>query len=73
LSIGKVPAIVVRAEQATLRAQDAKRRMVQTAEGYAARCFQPETDLRRQTFLLIVCRKCWREIVVKISEEKNWK
>ncbi|MGI9034979.1 MAG: peptide deformylase, partial [Pyrinomonadaceae bacterium] len=45
LSIGKVPAVVARAERATLRAQNEKGEWFErTANGYAARCFQHETD-----------------------------
>src|SRR3954462_4157441 len=39
LSVGKVPAVVVRAEKAILRAQDLKGEWFEReAEGYAARC-----------------------------------
>src|SRR6478609_8709142 len=45
LSIGKVPAVLVRGQKATLRAQDINGEWFeQTAEGYAARAFQHETD-----------------------------
>ena len=45
LSIGKVPAVVPRAQKARLRAQNEKGEWFeQDAEGYAARAFQHETD-----------------------------
>jgi peptide deformylase len=45
LSVGKVPAVVVRAAKAKLRAQDLKGEWFEReAEGYAARAFQHETD-----------------------------
>src|SRR3954453_7500107 len=45
LSVGKVPAVVTRANIATLRAQNLTGTWFErSAEGYAARCFQHETD-----------------------------
>src|SRR5258708_39763812 len=45
LSVGKVPAVVVRPQKARLRAQDEKGEWVEReAEGYAARGFIHETD-----------------------------
>jgi peptide deformylase len=75
LSIGKVPAIVVRAERATLRAQDAKGEWFeQTAEGYAARCFQHETDHCNGKLFIDRLPKMRRDMVVKrFRKEKNWK
>ncbi|CAA9375449.1 MAG: Peptide deformylase [uncultured Pyrinomonadaceae bacterium] len=75
LSIGKVPAIVVRAERATLRAQDAKGEWFEhTAEGYAARCFQHETDHCNGKLFIDRLPKMRRDMVVKrFRKEKNWK
>jgi len=45
LSVGKVPAVVVRAKKVRLRAQDKKGEWFEReAEGYAARAFLHETD-----------------------------
>ena len=45
LSLEKVPAVVARAERATLKAQDLSGEWFETeAEGYTARCLQHETD-----------------------------
>ena len=75
LSIGKVPAIVVRAERATLRAQNAKGEWFErTAEGYAARCFQHETDHCNGKLFIDRLPKMRREMVVKkFKKEKNWR
>ena len=45
LSVGKVPAVVIRPQKAKLRAQDLKGEWFEReAEGYAARAFLHETD-----------------------------
>src|SRR5207247_7122754 len=45
LSVGKVPAVVIRSAKAKLRAQDLKGEWFEReAEGYAARAFMHETD-----------------------------
>ena len=45
LSVGKVPAVVVRANKVKLKAQDVKGNWFEReAEGLAARCFLHETD-----------------------------
>src|SRR6478672_2870788 len=45
LSVGKVPAVVVRPQKARLKAQDLKGEWFEAeAEGYAARVFMHETD-----------------------------
>ena len=51
LSVGKVPAVVVRPQKARLRAQDVKGEWFESeAEGYAATCFYArDRSLRRQT------------------------
>lgn len=75
LSVGKVPAVVVRAERATLRAQNEKGEWFeQEADGYAARCFQHETDHCNGKLFIDYLPKMRREMVVKrFKKEKNWK
>ena len=73
LSVGKVPAVVVRAEKATLRAQNEKGEWFeQTAEGYAARAFQHETDHCNGKLFVDLLPKMRREMVIKkFQKEKN--
>ena len=75
LSVGKIPAVVVRAEKATLRAQDAKGEWFeQAAEGYAARCFQHETDHCNGKLFIDHLPKMRRDMVTRrFKKEKNWK
>ncbi len=74
LSIGKVPAVVTRAERATLRAQNEHGEWFETeADGYAARCFQHETDHCNGKLFIDHLPKMRREMVVKrFQKEKNW-
>ena len=74
LSVGKVPAVVVRAERATLRAQDTKGEWFEReAEGYAARCFQHETDHCDGKLFIDHLPKMRRDMVVKrFQKEKKW-
>lgn len=74
LSVGKVPAVVVRAETATLRAQDEKGVWFEsTASGYAARAFQHETDHCNGTLFIDHLPKMRREMVIKrFQKEKRW-
>ncbi len=75
LSVGKVPAVVVRAEKVTLRAQDTKGEWFErTAEGYAARAFQHETDHCNGKLFIDHLPKMRREMVVKKfkKEKKMW-
>ncbi|MDQ3711020.1 MAG: peptide deformylase [Acidobacteriota bacterium] len=74
LSIGKVPAVVVRAEKATLRAQDLKGEWFEReATGYAARCFQHETDHCNGKLFIDHLPKMRRDMVVKrFTKEKKW-
>lgn len=66
LSVGKVPAVVVRAERATLRAQNEKGEWFeQEADGYAARCFQHETDHCNGKLFIDHLPKMRRDMVVK--------
>jgi peptide deformylase len=74
LSVGKVPAVVVRAERATLRAQDLKGEWFErSAEGYAARCFQHETDHCDGKLFIDHLPKMRREMIIKkFQKEKKW-
>lgn len=75
LSVGKVPAVVSRANKATLRAQDVKGEWFEReAEGYAARCFQHETDHCDGKLFIDHLPKMRRDMVVKrFQKEKKWK
>ena len=75
LSVGKVPAVVIRAEKATLRAQDENGEWFEReATGYAARCFLHETDHCNGTLFIDHLPKLRREMVLKrFKKEKNWK
>jgi len=75
LSLGKVPAVVVRAEKATLRAQDAKGEWFEReAMGYAARAFQHETDHCNGKLFIDRLPKMRREMLVKkFQKEKQWR
>jgi peptide deformylase len=75
LSIGKFPAVVVRAQKATLRAQNLKGEWFEReAEGYAARCFQHETDHCDGKLFIDHLPKMRREMLVKkFQKEKRWK
>lgn len=74
LSVGKVPAVVVRAQKATLRAQDEKGEWFEAeAEGYAARAFLHETDHCDGTLFIDKLPKIRREMVIKrFRKEKKW-
>jgi peptide deformylase len=75
LSVGKVPVVVTRANKATLRAQDLTGEWYEReAEGYAARCFQHETDHCDGKLFIDHLPKMRREMVVKrFTKEKKWK
>lgn len=75
LSVGKVPAVILRAEKATLRAQNEKGEWFEReAEGYAARCFQHETDHCNGRLFIDHLPKMRRDMIVKrFKKEKNWK
>lgn len=75
LSVGKVPAVVVRPLKARLRAQDVNGEWFEEeAEGYAARAFMHETDHCNGKLFLDHLPKMRREMVVKrFKKEKNWK
>lgn len=74
LSVGKVPAVVLRAERATLRAQNEHGEWFEReADGYAARCFQHETDHCNGKLFIDHLPKMRREMVIKrFKKEKNW-
>ena len=74
LSLGKVPAVVTRFEKAKLRAQDLNGEWFETeAEGYAARCFQHETDHCDGKLFIDHLPKMRREMVIKkFKKEKRW-
>ncbi|HXF43026.1 MAG TPA: peptide deformylase [Pyrinomonadaceae bacterium] len=66
LSVGKVPAVLTRALKAKLRAQDENGNWFEKeAEGYAARCFQHETDHCNGTLFIDRLPKLRREMVIK--------
>jgi peptide deformylase len=74
LSVGKVPAVVIRPQKARLRAQDEKGEWFERdAEGYAARCFMHETDHCNGKLFLDHLPKMRRDMVVKkFKKEKRW-
>lgn len=66
LSVGKVPAVLVRAEKATLKAQDLNGEWFESeAEGYAARCFLHETDHCDGKLFIDHLPKMRREMILK--------
>ena len=72
LSVGKVPAVVVRAEKATLRAQDVTGEWFEReATGYAARAFQHETDHCNGKLFIDHLPKMRREMVVKKFQKEK--
>lgn len=75
LSVGKVPAVVTRAEKAVLKAQDLKGEWFEReAEGYAARCFQHETDHCDGKLFIEHLPKMRRDMVIKrFTKEKKWR
>lgn len=74
LSVGKVPAVLARAEKARLRAQDEKGEWYEReADGYAARAFQHETDHCDGKLFIDHLPKLRREMVLKrFKKEKRW-
>ena len=75
LSVGKVPAVVVRPQKARLKAQDEKGEWFEReAEGYAARAFMHETDHCDGKLFIDHLPKLRRDMVLKrFKKEKNWK
>jgi peptide deformylase len=74
LSVGKVPAVVVRPQSARLRAQDENGEWFERdAEGYAARAFLHETDHCNGKLFLDHLPKLRRDMVIKrFKKEKRW-
>lgn len=74
LSVGKVPAVVVRPQKARLRAQDLNGEWFeQEAEDYAARAFLHETDHCDGKLFIDRLPKLRREMVIKrFKKEKRW-
>jgi peptide deformylase len=75
LSVGKVPAVVVRPMKARLKAQNEKGEWFERdAEGYAARAFMHETDHCDGKVFFDHLPKLRRDMVLKrFKKEKNWK
>ena len=75
LSIGKVPAVVMRPMKAKLRAQDVNGEWFEReAEGYAARCFMHETDHCDGKLFIDHLPKMRREMVInRFKKDKRWK
>jgi len=75
LSVGKVPAVVVRPMLARLKAQDVKGEWFEReATGYAARAFMHETDHCDGKLFIDHLPKLRRDMVVKrFKKERNWK
>jgi peptide deformylase len=75
LSVGKVPAVVVRAAKVRLKAQNEKGEWFEReAEGYAGRCFLHETDHCDGKLFIDYLPKLRREMVIKkFQKEKRWK
>ena len=74
LSVGKVPAVVVRANKVKLKAQDVKGKWFEReAEGLAARCFLHETDHCDGKLFIDHLPKLRREMIIKkFRKEKKW-
>jgi peptide deformylase len=75
LSVGKVPAIVVRPMKARLRAQDLKGKWFERdGTGYVARAFLHETDHCDGKLFIDLLPRLRRSMVIKkFKKEKNWK
>lgn len=75
LSVGKVPAVVIRPMKARLRAQNEKGEWFERdAEGYAARAFMHETDHCNGKLFIDHLPKMRRDMLVKrFKKEKTWK
>lgn len=75
LSVGKVPAVVVRPNVVKLRAQNEKGEWFEReATGYAARCFLHETDHCDGKLFIDHLPKMRRDMVIKrFKKEKSWK
>ncbi len=74
LSVGKVPAVVIRPQKARLKAQNEKGEWFEReAEGYAARAFMHETDHCDGKLFIDHLPKLRRDMVIKrFKKEKRW-
>ncbi len=74
LSVGKVPAVVVRPNIVTLKAQDIDGNWFEkTAEGLTARCFVHETDHCNGKLFIDHLPKMRKDMVVtRFKKEKKW-
>ena len=74
LSVGKIPAVVVRPQKARLRAQNESGEWFEReAEGYAARAFLHETDHCDGKLFIDHLPKLRRDMVIKrFQKEKRW-
>ncbi len=74
LSVGKVPAVVVRPMKVKLRAQDVKGEWFEReAEGYAARAFMHETDHCNGKLFIDHLPKMRRDMIVKsFRKRRSW-
>lgn len=74
LSVGKVPAVVVRPMKARLKAQDVKGEWFEReATGYAGRAFMHETDHCDGKLFIDHLPKLRRNMVIrKFKKEKKW-
>lgn len=74
LSVGKVPAVVIRPQKARLKAQNEKGEWFEReAEGYAARAFMHETDHCNGKLFIDHLPKLRRDMVIKrFKKEKRW-
>lgn len=74
LSVGKVPAVVTRANLVRLKAQNVKGEWFEReAEGLAARCFLHETDHCDGKLFIDHLPKLRREMIIKkFKKEKKW-
>lgn len=75
LSVGKVPAVVVRPLKVRLRAQDVKGEWFERdAEGYAARAFMHETDHCNGKLFIDHLPKMRRDMIVRrFQKEKRYR
>lgn len=72
LSVGKIPAVVIRPQKARLRAQDEKGKWFERdAEGYAARAFLHETDHCDGKLFIDHLPKLRRNMVVKKFQKEK--
>ena len=74
LSVGKVPAVVVRPQMARLRAQNENGEWFEReATGYAARAFMHETDHCNGKLFIDHLPKLRRDMIIKrFQKEKRW-